>query len=144
MSVEDFHLANGTLQAARGAHVEPALQHRLSPIVETRLTQVVHGLRASWLAGPAQFWGDVHPIREMSLGECEQRIATTLACGFLQFSELLAGFEVLVLQLEQSGVVREQSILHLEQLIVQGRRFFRDQVEVPYSDQGLCHVFGNT
>lgn len=76
-------------------------------------------LRVAWLAGPAQLWGDIHPIRMEARGEGEQRIAVALCQGFFQFSQLLAGLEVLLLESQQLGVVREEAVLGLEQLVVE-------------------------
>ena len=101
--------------------VQPAVvEHHLSAVVEARLAEVVGRLRASWLAGPALLWGDVHSIREVARDEFDKRVAATLAGGLFQFSKLLAGFEVLLLQLQERGVVREQTLLGLEQLLQKG------------------------
>lgn len=122
---------------ADGASPEPSVipsgstEHRLDPLVEARLTEVVKRLRAAWLAGPALLWGDVHPIQEIARTDFEQRVAATLSDGFFQFSQFLAGFEVLVLHLEHRGVVSEQSLLGLQQLIVDARHSFGNQIEVP-------------
>lgn len=119
-------------RAFKSDSAEPASEHRFDPLVEARLTEVVQRLRASWLAGPALLWGDVHAIREMPISNVDKRVATTLASGFLQFSQFLAGFEVLTLELKKSGVVSEQSLLCMEQLLHDGRCFFTD--ECPISD----------
>lgn len=94
------------------------LQNRLDPAIEARLTEVVQRLRAAWLAGPALLWSDVHPIHELAVSEVEKRVALTLRLGFFQFSQFIAGFEVLLLQLEQLGLVNEQLILSLEELAI--------------------------
>lgn len=116
------------------------LKHRLSPVVEALLTNVVGRLRASWLAGPALLWADVHPIRQVAASDVDQRVATLLADGFFQFSQFLAGFEMLVLQLQEQGVVREQALLSLEQLLEERRRTFVDQRTVPHRTDSLGDV----
>lgn len=143
MSVENLTIAAPALQTPGDSHDEVALQHHLSPIVEALLTNVVKRLRASWLAGPALLWGDIHPISIVAPGEADQRVAVALRESFFQFSSLLAGFEILVLELEKTGVVSEQSILHLEQRFVESGCFLRKQVEVSNSSDGLGHVPGN-
>jgi hypothetical protein len=115
-----------------------------SPLVEAGLTDVVRRLRTAWLIGPAQLWDEVYPICKVPLGDLDKRVAVELRDGFLQFSQLLAGFEILRLELEHGGVVREQSVLGLEQLFVQGRHTFGDEVEVADPDHGLGHVAGDT
>lgn len=116
------------------------VQCNLSPVVEARLTQVVQRLRGSWLAGPALLWGDVHSIREVAGGEFDERVTTTLASGFFQFSQFLAGFEMLVLELQKSGVVSEKSLLGLEQLLQQGRGLFVDEGGIAGCTQSLGDI----
>lgn len=127
-----------------GAPDLSANEHHLDPLVEALLTNVVRRLRASWLAGPALLWGDIHPVRKVVTGEFDQRIAATLVDGFAQFSELLAGFEMLVLELQERGVVTEQRLLGLEKRIVKRGHFFGDEVEVSDAGQGLGDVPGRT
>lgn len=105
----------------------PTNEHRLDPLVEARLTEVVQRLRASWLAGPALLWGDVHTIRELTVPDIDKRVASTLARGFFQFSQFLAGYEVLTLELKESGVVSEKTLLGLEQLLHDGGCLFADE-----------------
>lgn len=120
----------------------PDTQHRLSPLVEATLTDVVHRLRASWLAGPALLWGDVHPIRQLARSQLEKCVTTTFARSFLQFSNLLAGFELLVLELEQHGVVSEQRVLRLEKALKEPRGRFADEDSVPHPDGALGDLPG--
>lgn len=119
------------------------VKHRLDSLVEAGLADVVKRLRASWIAGPALLWGDVHPIREVSRGEFDQRVAATLVDGFLNFSQFLAGFEVLILELEKRGVVTEQSLLGLEKRVVHGGNFFGHKVEVPNAAECFGDVSGD-
>lgn len=123
------NLACGALKTVRP---ESALQHRLDPLVEARLTDVVHRLRKTWIGGPADLWTDIHTVREASVSDVDKRVTTTLARGFFQFSQFLAGFEVLALELKESGIVCEQSLLGLEQLLHDSGCFFAD--ERPISD----------
>lgn len=139
-SVENLRIAGGADKSVRTPHVVLALQHRFDPLVEARLANVVHRLRSSWIAGPAEMWADVHSIRELPLSQFEKRVATTLASGFFQFSQFLAGFEMLALQLQESGIVSEQSLLGLEQLLQQGGGFFVDECCVPDRAQPLGDI----
>lgn len=139
----DLAPADGANEARAERVALDALEHHLSPVVEARLADVVRRLRGSWLAGPAQLWSGIHPVRELAETEVDQRVSGALARGFLQFSQFLAGFEVLLLELEHRGVVSEQRLLSLEQLIVQGRHFFRDEIEVAQADHGHGDVLRN-
>ena len=100
-----------------GVYVPTAIhaEHRLDPSVETRLTEVVLRLRDSWLSSCALQWSDVHSVHEVARNDLEKRIAATLSNGFFEFSQLLCGLEVLLLQSQKLSVVREQPLLGLEQ-----------------------------
>ena len=115
-------LTDGAAQSLTSACVlgtsPDGLQHRLDPAIEARLAEVVQRLRSSWLSGPALLWHQVHPIHELALTDVEKRVALTLRLGFFQFSQFLAGFEVLLLQLEQLGLVHEELLLSLEELAI--------------------------
>lgn len=137
---EDLTLAARAYQPIGDTHEECASEHGFDPFVEARLTDVVHRLRRSWLAGPALLWGDVHPIRELARGDLEKRVATALASGFFQFSQFLAGFEVLALELQKSGVVSEKSLLGLEKLLQKGGGPFVDEGRVAQSAHSLGDV----
>lgn len=111
---------------ARAAPVRPKICSRVVPQhvpafsrpIEARLTDVVFGLRTAWCAGPALAWADIHTIDEEARGDLEKRIALTLREGFFNFSQLLCGLEVLLLQLHETGVVNEQTLLGIEKLVV--------------------------
>lgn len=140
-AVDDHGLAGGALQPAGDAAQQiPGLEHHLSPAVVATLADVVLRLRRAWLAGPALLWGDVHPIRRAARGELEKRVATAVARGFLQSSDFFAHLEMLLLELQERGVVSEQALLGLEQLVVQGRYTFADERVVPDAQQGLGHA----
>jgi len=129
-------------QARPVAEVERGLEHHLSPDVETALTNVVHSLRACWLRGMAFLWGQIHPIRKIAATHVDQRVALALIQGFSNFSEFLAAFEMLVLELEQGRPLTEQRILCVEQFVVQRGDFFGDEVPVTQSSQRHADVFG--
>lgn len=139
-SVENLRLAGRANETIRHTHHERACEHGFDSLVEARLTDVVQRLRRSWLVGPALLWDEIHPIRELAGSELEKRIATTLAGGFFQFSQFLAGFEVLALELQERGVVREQSLLGLEQLLQKGGSPFVDEGGVAQSAHSLGDI----
>lgn len=86
--------------------------------IPTRLAEIVGNLRASWLAGPALIWSDLHAVHELASTEVDKRIAILARSGFFQFSQLLCGLEVLLLELQKHGVVHEETLLGCEQLLV--------------------------
>ena len=137
----DGSLADGAkaLECAPGV-VE--LEHHFSPVVQARLTHVVGALRGAWLAGPAQLWGQIHPIREAAGTELDQRVAVALRQNFFCFGQFLCGVEQLLLQAEKLGVVSEQSVLGLEKLCVHTGHLFSDQVPVANTQQAGADGFG--
>lgn len=108
------------------ADAEPALQHDLvlSPAIEALLADVVIRLRESWISGPAQCWGAIHPICKLAVGQSEKRVAVALCEGFSQFSQFLCGLEVLLLQREKGSAEFEQTLLSVEKLFVHGPNYF--------------------
>lgn len=137
-----FDVADDLTHGALG-NVFADVEYRLDPLIEARLTDIVLRLRSSWIAGPAQLWGDIYPIRMELLGDGEKRIATALFQGFFQFSQLLAGLEVLLLQSQQLGVVRKEALLGLEQLIVDLADGNGDLVEVAQGDRSPGNFLGS-
>jgi hypothetical protein len=78
-----------------------AHQHGLSAVVKARLAEVVQGLRADWLAGPALRWEQIHPIHEMACTDIDKRVSAALRDAFFGFSQFLCGLEVLLLEIEE-------------------------------------------
>jgi len=111
-------------------HQVAFLKDDFDPLVEARLTNVVERLRADWIANIAGHWTEVHTVNEIAVGDLEKRITSLLRESFFNYSQLLAGFEVLLLQIRHLRLVREKSLLGLEKL------------GVGLSDQGgqLAHV----
>lgn len=121
----------------------PELENNFSPIVEARLADVMRRLRSAWLAGPALCWGDVHSVCPLATTDVDKRVSTALRDGFFSFSQFLCGLEQLLLEFKQLGVVREQSILSLEQLIVHPRNLCGDEIPVAHSESTTSNVFGS-
>lgn len=135
-----FHHIGPTGRAAKEA--PQVLQHdlRLGNAIEAGLTDVVLGLRSDFVAGPAKNWASICAVDEMARGELEKRVTTALRQGFFQFSQLLCGLEVLLLQSQQFGVVREQTLLGIEQLFVHRDDHLSELVAVADSHGSLGHV----
>lgn len=92
------------------------------PAVEAVLAEVVLRLRASWRGGPALLWDDLHPLRKVAGSKFEKFVTIAIVEGFVEFSQLLCGLEVLLLKRRELGVVSEEAVLSLEDRIVQRRR----------------------
>lgn len=119
------------------AEPDLSLQNSLDALVEAKLAYVVYRLRQDWIAHMAGFWGDIQPICKVANRELDKRVATALSEGFFHFSQLLCGFEVLLLKNKELGLVSEQSVLGLEQLVVHLRDNRRDLVEIADPDSSL-------
>lgn len=125
------------------ASVQTALlQHRLDPLIEAKLAKVVHGLRTNWIAHIAGFWGDIHPIDKSAISDLDKRVATALREGFFHFSQLLCGFELLLLKSKELGVVPEESVLGLEKLVVELGNNRSNFVKVPDPERCLPEFLG--
>lgn len=122
-------LAGGTPPVGPGQ-----AEDRLDPILPTILAEVVLRLRREWNAGPALLWGLIHPIDKHAVTDLEKRVALLLRNGFFEYSQLLCGLEMLALQLQKGGVLREESVLGCEQRLVQLRNLRSSPVEVPHVD----------
>lgn len=144
-----LRLVDDHTSAARSTDAPAASESQdgFEPVsVEADLAEVVQNLRSAWVAHMAGYWGDIHPIDKKAGNELEQRVATALCDGFFHFSQLLCGFEVLLLQGKHLSVVSEKSILGLEQLVVELRNDRADLVEISKANgrlgKLLCHADG--
>lgn len=125
-----------------GPSVDAALEHHLSPLIEAPLADVMKSLRAAWLRGPALCWGDVHPIRELARSDLDKRVAFLLIQGFLKCSNFFSILELFVRELDEHGLVSEQRLLGLEQLVCNFKYGVGHEFEVAYAQCGFCDVFG--
>lgn len=98
--------------------------------VPTLLTEVVLRLRKHWLDGCAQDWGIVRSVRHLPLPDFDQRVAAALGQGFTHFSQFLAGLEVLLLQRQKFSAEAEQTLLGVEQHVVELRKLCADQLRI--------------
>ena len=113
--------------------VDP-LENRLNPFFEARLTNIVNQLRTDWINRMAPHWTAVHTVNENASGQFEERISAAFRDGFFKFGQFLCGFEMLLLQSKQLGVVSEERILSIEQVLVQVGPRNSYFVEVPDPD----------
>ena len=112
----------------------------LSGTVEARLADVVHGLRTDFVAGPALHWDAICLVGELARNEFDKRVATALREGFFKFSQLLCGLEMILLQAEQFGVVREETLLGIEKLFIHANDDFVQLVGVADLDSRFPDV----
>lgn len=142
-AITDDRLAGGACpvsECAAGSREVPEDDLTFGGPLEAGLADVVRRLRSTWLAGPALLWGDVHSQGEVARDDFEQRVSATLREGFFNFSQLLSGLEVLLLQRQQLGVVSEQSMLGIEQLVVHRGNGRCQNVGVSHSDGCLADL----
>lgn len=108
--------------------------------IPTDLAEMVLMLRDFWIALPASI--GVHHVCESAVSDIDKRIAVLLRDGFFEFSQFLCGLEVVVLELQQHGVVSEQALLSSEKLLVDLRDSHRRLVEVPKTYRSGCELAG--
>lgn len=136
----EFGFADGAKQMP--ARMEAEDKDDFSPCVKAALAEIVLRLRGEWIDGPAKSWGAIHPIRELPLSDLEQRVVGALVQGFGGFSKLLCQLEMIILESQKLGVVREQSVLSLEKLVVHSVHFRDEDAHVPQRHGAAEHVFG--
>ncbi len=118
-----------------------SLEDASNPVpVPADLTDVVLRLRDFWIAMPGSV--DVHSVCERTHSEIDKRIAVLLRDGFFEFSQFLCGIEVLTLQLQQHGVVSEQTLLGCEQLLVDLRNCSSRLIEVSDAEGADSDLLG--
>lgn len=107
-----------------------SLQHRLDPLVEATLTDIVGRLRSAWIANIAGSWTEICAVDIDALPDLDKRVATSLRKGFFHFAQLLCGLELLLLESKKLGLVAEQSVLGPEKLVVHLRNHCCALVEI--------------
>lgn len=127
---------------AVGEFVLPGAEHHLSPAAEAALAHAMAGFCGAWRDGPAKTWGLVHSQRKVAGTEFDQRVSRALVQCFFQANNLVCALEMLRLELQECGVVSEQSILRVEQLLHEPSCCFVDEVAVPHAYQRLGNVLG--
>lgn len=129
--------------ASQQGHVGVAVvpQHgQLSPYVEARLTDVVGRLRSAWVKDCAVLWADIYPISKLTLTCLDEHVVLALREKFVGFSQFVVGLEHLLLQAKQLGVVREEGLLSLQELVIHPRNGLQHQGPITYSERIAAYV----
>lgn len=141
-SSADGCLTSGAMPNRADPAIASALEHHLSPLVEAALADVMKSLRAGWLRGPAICWGDVHPIRELARSDLDKRVAFLLIQGFLKCLNFFSILELFARELDEHGLVSEERLLGLEQLVCDFKYGVGHKFEVAYAQCGFGDVPG--
>lgn len=135
-------LANRAVKGDSPIKAAP-LQHRLgSDSIETALAEVMHRFRPLWISFGTDFYAALQPINKDSFREFDQGISNALIGGLFEFTGLLLTVGELLLKSQQLEVVREESALGLEQLVVELGNDWRDLVEISDAKRGRSQVLG--
>lgn len=120
------------------------LQHdlALSGPVEADLTKVVLAMRHAWVGGYGGFWRRIYPISDKATTDADKRVISALRDGFFNFSQLLCGLEILLLQSGKLGSVDEETLLGIEQLFVHLRDYRGKPLGIPDADGGASDFEG--
>lgn len=106
---------------------DSSLQNRLDPFAEAGLANVVGSLMDAWIAGPNAVACAIAAQRKEAASDLDQRVFAALIEGLLQFQVFFLHLGQIRLELQKTGVVSEQSLLSLEQLLHKSSGFFVDQ-----------------
>lgn len=128
--VKDLALADGTNHTVVDSHDCAAAKNDGFPTDEAGLADVVSSLIDAWSSGPGLAMGGITAQRKFSAGEFDQRVLAALIEGCLQFQIFLLQLGQIRLELQKSGVVSEQSLLRLEQLLQKRRSPLVDECAV--------------
>lgn len=115
--IEVLSLASGADETVISTHIKLPLKANTSASREAGLTEIVDWLIGSWLSGPSKVVVGVAAKHNYALAEGDQRVFAALIEGCLQFQIFLLQLGQIRLELQKSGVVSEQSLLSLEQLL---------------------------
>lgn len=146
-NIEGFALPGGEPLLAGGAFQADSavervlLQHRFDPLCEAWLTDVVHRL-LPLRDFVARNYAGVALKSKSPVGDLDQRVSSALGNLLLQFSQAVCHAEVVLLEGMQLGVVREETVLCLEQLVVDLTHRQSKLIEVSKPDSGFPNVPG--
>lgn len=135
--VKDLALADGANEAVVGSHDAAAAKNDGLPAAEAGLADVVRRLIDAWNTGPGLLVGGIAAQRKFSTGEFDQRVFAALIEGSLQFQIFLLQLGQVRLELQKTGVVSEQSLLRLEQLLQKRRSSLVDECGVSQGTHAL-------
>lgn len=93
------------------------LQSDCAPLGKAWLADVVGSVIDAWLSGPDRVVRRFTAQRDSAASELDQRVFGALIDGCLEFQIFLLQLGQIRLELQKSGVVSEQSVLRLEQLV---------------------------
>jgi len=141
--IEDMGFTGGTGESVVGTHDPSALEHNRPANGEAGLADIVGRLIDSWLCGPCVVAGEIAAQRNCTASQRDQRVFAALIDGCLQFQIFLLQLGQIRLELQKSGVVSEESLLRLEQLLQQGCGFLVDERGVAHRAHSLCDVAGS-
>ena len=119
-------------------------EHRFDPFTKTWLTQVVMGLSGIKRLAAGEVFALLEGQHKDPVTDLDQRVATALRQLLLQLSQAVCHAEILLLEGMELGVVSEETILRLEQKLIDCRHFGCDLVKVPDCDSGLSEIPGGT
>ena len=135
-------LAEWTLKADGPAEVV-FLQNRLDALGEAWLADVVVRLRDMSRIAGGELYLRVDAKHKGPIGNLDQRVATAIRKFLLQFSQSVCHAEVLLLESLELGVVSEETVLRLEQLVVDRRNRGGEGIEVAQRQGGLADIPGS-
>ena len=138
-SGESF-LADSALQTDRTIEAV-LLQHAFDPLVHARLADVVERL-APIRTLVAEVYGNIASKNKSSIRNLEQRVTTPVCQLLLQLSQAICQIEIVLLEGMQLGVVREQTVLCLEQLVVDLAHNRSHLTEVPKAQSSFANLSG--
>lgn len=119
-------------------------QDGFSPLgaVEAGLADVVLRLRRDWISVMGASWPSICAVGEAARDDFEQRVASLLREGFFSFGQLLCGLEVVLLERQKLGIVREEAVLGVQQRGIHLADLRRHLVEVSKAESGFPDVLG--
>ena len=141
--IEGLGFTGGTGKSVVGTHDPSALEHNRPADGEAGLADIVGRLIDSWLVCSGQCVGGITAQRNRTASERDQRVFAALIDGCLQFQIFLLHLGQIRLELQKSGVVSEESLLRLEQLLQKGSGFLVDESGVAHRAHSLGDVAGS-
>lgn len=139
---EAAHADAGLALGAPGSCAPDMQRRAVAPDVQARLTEVVLRLRMDWTAGPGQCWPLIYPVRDMPGSEFDHRVSRALREGVFCFSQFLGCLEVLLLQREQGSREAEETLLGVEQRLVELGHLRRELGGIADAQQAPADVDG--
>lgn len=139
LAVKHLSLAGGADEAVVDTHDGVPLQNDSATFGKTGLANVVGGILDAWIAGPGLVVAGIAAQRKVTTTNLDQRVFAALIKGCLHLQIFFLHLGKLRLELQKSGVVSEQTLLSLEQLLHEGSGFFVDECGVAHG----AHAFGD-